>query len=309
MTTSPSTAAASSGTDTWSPSSSTRPMSRSASRTVAALVTPSITWPSTARWMVFCVETRSTRASSRSEREADKRTLSRSPSPSTASPTVRAVVQICCCWPSMSRVSSRLWRTTTSPPAAIGDACSGATTSSGPTLTWAAASTSATVRPNASTCTVVPSTSTSTRLWSTANAVVDAATSASTSAWAVTRASRPTARRCARGGTACVTLVLPSAVPSRWWRASRPTWTAFPVSSAGERSPSTRAGTHTRTDRNGSVTNCETRHQGPYTSCAVAARRSHTSARSRPCVWAIIRTVPGSRYGALGRPRWGCTVR
>ena len=42
-TTSPSTAVESRGTETWSPSSRTSPMSRRPSRTVAALLSPSMT--------------------------------------------------------------------------------------------------------------------------------------------------------------------------------------------------------------------------------------------------------------------------
>src|SRR5450830_1175981 len=191
-TTRPSTAVASSGTETWSPSSSTRPISRRPSRTVAALVTPSMTCPSTTRWIVFWVETRSTSRPSDAERDAESSAWPpRRSRPSTASPTVRAVVHTVSDRPSTSTAISWPWRTTTWDPELMGSPRPGATRSRSPTLILLSARTSPTVRPNALTSTVDPSTSTVRDLWSTVKALVAPTTRASTTAWAPNRAVRP----------------------------------------------------------------------------------------------------------------------
>ena len=110
--------------------------------------------PSTTRWIVLSVETRSVSRPSADERDADRRTSSsRSPRPSTASPTVSAVVQTLRSEPSTSTDRSRPCRTTIWPRRTRSSRpAQGATRSPSPTAIPPLASTSATVRPKASTC-------------------------------------------------------------------------------------------------------------------------------------------------------------
>src|SRR6188472_2593735 len=52
------------------------------------------------------------------------------------------------------------------------------------------------------------------------------------------------------------------------------------------------------------------RHQAPpYAASVLASIASHSAVRSSPRVSAIARTVTGTRYDALGRPRYGVGVR
>ena len=136
-TTMPSTAAPSSGADVRSCLPREMPALSSTSRTVACDVRMGSTDPSTATCTVLTVDTRTASRSSTDERDADVTAPSpRGPSAASSSPTVCAVVGKVVSSPSISTVTSRLVRTTTSPPSRADALAAGCTRSSGPTGMW-----------------------------------------------------------------------------------------------------------------------------------------------------------------------------
>src|SRR5690606_7986527 len=166
---------------------------------------------------------------------------------------------------------------------------------------------SATVRPYAETSWSSPSTSSVTLLWSDANAPVTTTRLATTRPWAATRCRR---RRPVPSGAST------RAVPSAGERPTASTEGGGGCDRGGpthgpDRSRNVTGGETSRTSRNARAerSGARPRHHAPYTATEVAASRAHTSASGSPTTSATVRTVVGSTYGALGRPRYGCGVR